>query len=422
MPNVNSETVEITLTTLTYGGEALGRLAGSSGEGGGRAVFVAFGLPGERVRVRLLEGKRGFARGEIVEVLEAAPQRVAPRCRHFGLCGGCHYQHIPYALQVQWKAEILRDQLQRIGKLASPPVRPARPAPQAWNYRNHIQFHLTREGKLGFIHARGDGILPVVECHLPQPELASLWPGLEFEAGSGLARVALRAGQENEVLLILESETPAMPELESQASLSVVHVYKEHPVVMAGREWVSMRILGEDFRVSATSFFQVNTRMAEKMVEHILEILPFHARETLLELYCGVGLFSRFLAPRYGRLIGIESSAAACQDFAINLDEYEHVELYAAAAEEVLPALVGQLPASTEVLVDPPRAGLEPRVLEALLRLRPGVIVYVSCDPSTLARDAARLMAGGYGLKQVTPFDLFPQTYHIESISVFERS
>lgn len=412
---MNSETVEVTLTTLTYGGETLGRLAD------GRAVFVPFGLPGERVRVRLLEEKRRFARGEIIEILEAAPQRIAPRCRHFGVCGGCHYQHIPYELQVQWKAEILRDQLQRIGKLAAPPLRAALSAPQAWNYRNHIQFHLTREGRLGFINAKGDEVMPVSECHLPEAGLNLLWPGLEFEAGSGVERIALRAGQEGEVLLILESEAPAMPELEIQADLSVVHLYKEHPVVIAGREWISMRVLGVDFRVSAASFFQVNTPMAEKMVEHVLEILPFHAAETLLEVYCGVGLFSRFLAPRYKRLIGIEASAAACLDFAINLDEYEHVELYEAAAEEALPALASQLPPSTEVLVDPPRAGLQRRVLDALLALRPAVVVYVSCDPSTLARDAARLSAGGYALRQVTLFDLFPQTYHIESISVFER-
>jgi 23S rRNA (uracil1939-C5)-methyltransferase len=158
--------------------------------------------------------------------------------------------------------------------------------------------------------------------------------------------------------------------------------------------------------------------MAGKMVEHILANLPVLASATVLDVYCGVGLFSTFLAPKCGRVIGIESSPSACEDFAINLDEFENVELYEGLAEEVIPYLDVK---PDVVLVDPPRAGLEKQVLDGLIQLDPAVIAYVSCDPSTLARDAARLISGGYRLKQVTPFDLFPQTFHIESISIFEK-
>jgi 23S rRNA (uracil1939-C5)-methyltransferase len=160
--------------------------------------------------------------------------------------------------------------------------------------------------------------------------------------------------------------------------------------------------------------------MAEKMVTHLLDRLPFPAK-TILDVYCGVGLFSAFLAPTCKRLIGIESSPSACEDFAVNLDEFDHVELYEGMAEDVVPALVGQIVNLSYVLVDPPRAGVEKRALDGIRELKPPVVAYVSCDPSTLARDAARLIAGGYRLLEVTPFDMFPQTYHIESISLFER-
>ena len=172
------------------------------------------------------------------------------------------------------------------------------------------------------------------------------------------------------------------------------------------------------FRVSAASFFQVNTDMAGKMADHLLANLPVTSTTILLDVYCGVGLFSAFFAPHVGRVIGIEVSPSACEDFAVNINEFDNVELYEAPAENVLPGLDITPDA---VIVDPPRAGLEKRVLDALLAKGPERIAYVSCDPSTLGRDAAHLIAGGYRLIQVTPFDLFPQTYHIESISIFEK-
>jgi 23S rRNA (uracil1939-C5)-methyltransferase len=158
--------------------------------------------------------------------------------------------------------------------------------------------------------------------------------------------------------------------------------------------------------------------MAGKMVDHLLNHLHLRADTILLDVYCGVGLFSKFLAPHVARLIGIESSRSACVDFTANLDEFENVELYEASAENVLPSLAIK---PDVVILDPPRAGLEKRALDALMALTPTQIAYVSCDPSTLARDASRLIAGGYQLKQVNAFDLFPQTYHIESISIFEK-
>ena len=412
---MSQSTFDVLLEKFTYGGEAMGRLAD------GRAVFVPFGLPNERVRIYLTEEKRGFARGEIVEILETSPDRIAPRCKHFTQCGGCHYQNLSYAQQILAKTEVLRDQLQRIGKIQNPPVNPMVASPKEWNYRNHVQFHLAEDGKIGFVNSRGRNVLTISECHLPESGINDFWPSLQFEANTDVDRLAVRAGQDDELMLVLESQKPETPEFEIEADISVVHVYEDHPVVIAGQNHFFINILEKEFRVSAGSFFQVNTDMAEKMVTHLLEKMPVTASSTLLDVYCGVGLFSKFFAAACGRVIGIEESESACEDFALNLDEFENVELYEGAAEEILPGLAGQVGDVSHMIVDPPRAGLEKFVLDAIINLKPQRIAYVSCDPSTLARDAARLINGGYCLLEVTPFDLFPQTYHIESISVFEK-
>jgi 23S rRNA (uracil1939-C5)-methyltransferase len=411
--------IELTLTTLTYGGDAMGR------DSSGRAIFVPFGLPGETVRVRLVDERKGFARAELLEVLHASPRRIAPRCAHFGKCGGCHYQNLSYSDQLAAKTDILRDQLTRIGKIENPPVQPIVPSPAEWNYRNHVQFHLDGDANLGFIaagtqsarHEPPLGVLPISECHLPEEPLNALWPNLHFEPGTALERVSLRAGEE--LLLVLESDSPETPEVQIEAELSVVHLTEDDAVVIAGDDHLVIEVLGRPFKVSAGSFFQVNTLMAAKMVEHVLALVPInHPPLTILDVYCGVGLFSAFLAPRCQKLIGIELSPSACADFAVNLDEFENVELYEAPAESVLPALHVK---PDVVLLDPPRAGLDQAALDALMALQPPTILYVSCDPSTLARDLKRMLERGYKLQQVTPFDLFPQTYHIESISVLTR-
>ncbi len=422
--------IELTLTTFTYGGDAMGR------DSSGRAIFVPFGLPGETVRVRLVEERKGFARAELLEVLRPSPQRIAPKCKHFftplpqgegqggrAACGGCHYQNLSYLDQLAAKTDILRDQLTRIGKIANPPVKEIIPSPKEWNYRNHVQFHLDEQGRLGFVVAgvsdspRGEGVLPITECHLPEEALNALWPNLHFEPGTGLERISLRAG--DELLLVLESDSPETPEIEIEAELSVVHLTEDDAVVIAGDDHLVIEVLGRPFKVSAGSFFQVNTPMAEKMVNHVLELTSNYLSPiTIYDVYCGVGLFSAFLAPRCERLIGIELSPSACADFAVNLDEFENVELYEAPAEAALPALDVK---PDVVILDPPRAGLERAALDALMALQPPTIIYVSCDPSTLARDLKRILEHGYTLQQVTPFDLFPQTYHIESISLLTR-
>src|ERR1043165_2682433 len=364
------DTLDLLLERFIYGGDAMGRLDD------GRAVFVPFGLPGERVRIRLTEEKRGFARGELVEVLEASPHRIIPRCKHFGICGGCHYQSLPYEEQLNAKTEILRDQLTRIGRIDNPPVQKMVASPSPWNYRNHVQFHLTEDGKLGYVGAGvsfAQGIVPITECHLPEGPINSIWPQLEFETDTEIERVSIRSGKEEDLMLILESDSPNSPEFEIEAGISVAHVFEDNTVVIAGNDHIVISVLDREFRVSADSFFQVNTAMAEKMVNHLLTCLPVSV-STLLDVYCGVGLFSAFLSPRYERVIGIESSPSACEDFVFNLDEFDNVELYEGLAEEVLPGLVNHVSNVTYTIVDPPRAGLEKRVVDGIVTLNPQLL------------------------------------------------
>lgn len=421
----------VRLEGFAYGGDAFGRLPD------GRIVFVPFTLPGELVEVRLVEEKRSYLRARPVALLESSPQRVSPRCQHFfsleragaEVCGGCHYQHLPYPAQLETKRALLCEQLQRQGRIPDPPVQEAVPSPQEWEYRNHIQFHLTDQGKIGFVCALSPdaarSVLAISECHLPEAPLNAFWPLLDFEAGLGVKRVGLRLGVEEDMLLVLEADSPLPPELEVEAGISVVHVWEDNALVLAGEDHLWIEVEAETpsptrrtFRVSATSFFQVNTPMAGKMVTHLWKRLPLSSHATLLDVYCGVGLFSAFLAPHVGRLIGVELSPSACEDFAFNLQEFDHVELYEGPAEEILPVLPVPIDLA---IVDPPRSGLAKKALEGLLRLAPPFLAYVSCDAATLARDAARLIQNGYQLLETTPFDLFPQTGHIESISFFTR-
>jgi 23S rRNA (uracil1939-C5)-methyltransferase len=304
--------------------------------------------------------------------------------------------------------------------LKNPPIRTAIGSPLAFNYRNHVQFHLSPEGRLGFQAARQNQVIPVNECHLPETALNQVWPLFDFEPVPGVDRVGLRLGADEDVLLVLEGSEPEPIEFSvEELDISAVQLGPGGALVLAGSESLRMEVLGRSFQVSAGSFFQVNTAMAEAMVNHLLELLPVLKTSTLLDVYSGVGLFSAFFADRVERLVAIEVATSACQDYLVNLDEFDNVELYEAPAEVALGSVDFHPDA---IIVDPPRAGLEGAALDGLLRQQPKWLAYVSCDPATLARDVRRLAAGGYELVQVTPFDLFPQTYHVETVSLFEKS
>ena len=404
--------LEVKLDKLVYGGDAMGRLED------GRAVFVPYVLPGETARVRVVTEKRGHVRAELVEVLEASPDRIAARCKHFTACGGCHYQHMSYAKQLEVKRQVVVEQFQRMAGIDDPLVEVVVPSPAEWNYRNTVQFSQTEDGKLGFQAAGTRRVIPITECFLPEEGINQLWPQLNLESVPGLNRIELRQADNGE-MLVLSGEEELPPEMELELPISAVYLSAEKgPMIMAGDEFGIIQIKERPFSFHAGSFFQVNTAQAEAMVNHVMGLLPLTPETVALDVYCGVGLFSAFISPQVAQLIGIEYSGLACEDFAINLDEFENVSIYQGPAERILPSLEVQ---PDVVVVDPPRAGLKPEALDALVEMGMKTLVYVSCDPATLARDVKRLMTAGYSLERITPFDLFPQTYHVETVVLLTK-
>jgi 23S rRNA (uracil1939-C5)-methyltransferase len=431
--------IELTITALSHSADGVARHEG-------RVVFVPFALPGETVRAEIVEEKKGYARARLVEVITPSPDRIAPRCpNHFHIpssphspastaCGGCQLQHLAYPAQLRHKTQTVIEQLTRIAGMSQPPVRECLPSPAPFGYRNHIQLSLTAEGALGYRAAerrersasrfsgassacaratQSRAIVPIRECPIARPELMEVFASLKVESASELERVSLRAGVDD-VLVVFEG---AAPEVEIDLPVSAALLRPDGGALpLAGRDYVLAEVGGREFKVSAGSFFQVNGAVAALMVEAVLRALELRGGETVLDVYSGVGLFTAFIAPLAGRVIGIESFEPAVEDAAINLDEFDNIELYCAPVEAVLPALDVRAEA---VLLDPPRAGCSAEVVEALLKMRAPRVVYVSCDPATFARDAKRLLAGGYTLDFVQPLDMFPQTHHIECVARF---
>lgn len=407
-----SETLELTLTGNAYGGESFGR------DVDGRMVFVPFTLPGEVVRVRPVETHKRWARALPEKWIEPSAQRIEPRCPHFQTCGGCHYQHIPYTLQLEIKAEIVRDQLVRIGGFEDPPVQSPIPSPNPWNYRNNMRFHLTENGNLGFVTFDGKRVFRVEECHLPEQELTDLWAQFDLDPTKTIEEISLRSGGEGELMVILHGADAPDLEISIESPTSVVWTSPRGDFILAGQDHLYFDLNRHQFRVSALSFFQVNTKMIPELVQHATALLSIQPGQTVFDLYAGVGLFSAAIAESGAHVVAVEESPHACRDFSFNLDRFTDIDLYEGGVGLALPQIELQADA---VLIDPPRAGLSRAALDSLLERSSSRIVYISCDPATLSRDGKRLRAGGYSLESITPIDMFPQTFHIETISLWTR-
>lgn len=402
------ELEEVKFEKYIFGGECLGKISD------GRTVFTPFVLAGEIAKVRPYFTKKGYVKAELDSITLKSPARIDPPCKYFGICGGCHYQNTDYSSQLKIKQTIIEDQLGRIGGIMNPPLNPIIPSEKEFNYRNSIQFQVTSEGKLGFYSQNGNYILSIDECHLPSSGILENWLKLNIEIFPGLKRVQFREGANAEQLIILEcNEYSEMPEIEVDFPVSIVHLSPQGLIVLAGDDHLIYEVLERPFKVSAGSFFQVNSSLADKLVNLVLDSLPISGNK-FLELYCGVGLFTAFLAPRFKEIIAVEENESACNDFVVNLDEFDNISLYVGATREILPGIKEQFDC---VLLDPPRSGIDELSMKYLLEQKIPVIVYVSCDIATLSRDLKKFIAAGYELKEITPMDLFPQTYHIECVA-----
>lgn len=411
-PLSNQHIEEVVIEELVYGGEGISHLAN------GKTVFVPNVIPGELVKIRTFEEKPKYCKAEYLDIIEPSADRIQPRCRHFGICGGCHLQHIPYQIQLQVKLKTITDQFTRIGKFSDPPVLPVDGSPLEWNYRNTVQFHVSPMGEIGYLEQKSLNLVPITECHLPQPPINSLWPQLEIDPSFKIDRVMIRNDSDNELIVGLDCSHNYIPEFSVDFPLSVVFLGKQNDFLLSGEPISYFSIRDAQFAVSPRSFFQVNLLQAERMVDYVLNSIAKESGSTVFDLYCGVGLFSRFLAPKFEQVVGIESSESACNDYSINLEPFENVSLYMGKVEDILDNLETK---PDLILADPPRSGLARNVVEMLIHSPARRIIYVSCDPTTLARDARELSKGGFVLECIKPFDMFPQTFHIESVTVFSR-
>ncbi len=368
----------------------------------GKAVLASYGISGERVVVEVREEYPSHIIAEVVEVVRASPQRVEPPCPHFGVCGGCQLQHISYEEQGRIKRGVVANQIRRIGRIVAPPVAPILAAENPWNYRNNARFTVRREGEVGFTHWHTHRFEPIDECLIMDPRVNDIKRRLEGALTSRERQLAVRIGRKTGDTLV-------------HPALNISGVERG---VETGQKDYQERLFHTDFRVSAASFFQVNTAQAERMIALVRDRLQLRPSDTIVDAYAGVGSFAALLAPLTGRVIAIEESAAAVRDAEVNLAPFSNTEIVHAKTEDALQELDEHVDA---VILDPPRAGCCPQVVDSIRRLKPSRITYVSCDPSTLARDLRRIILAGYRLTDVTPIDMFPQTYHIESVSTLEH-
>lgn len=401
-------TITLSLTNMANGGAAMGRDAND------RVVFVPFAIPGELIRVDIVEDRKRFARGRLEEIIEPSPDRVEPPCPHFGTCGGCQFQHIHYPAQLRFKEEVVRDQLNRIGGLEGITIKPVLANPEPWAFASDITFSPTSNGQLGFWSPVNAQVIPISTCLIIRERLLETYQDINLELAN-LRRLTLRLGNDESLLAALEVEEVEAPSLETDFPISVALILPDGVAAnLIGDNYIVRSVKGSDFRVSAGSFFYPSPIALEMALDAILDYAALAGDEKLLELYCGVGTLTAFLAPKSATTTAIEVNPDSVADAAVNLYNLENVTLYEGLVEEILPLLDVQ---PDIMVVDPPMAGLPPTVIDEILVKAPHKLIYISSDVAILARDGRRLAAKGYRLVEVQPVDMVPQNYQVLTIS-----
>jgi 23S rRNA (uracil1939-C5)-methyltransferase len=435
--------MDITIEKLVYGGEGLAHHEGAT-------VFVPFVLPAERVAASPIEQKKKFVRARLERVIEPALNRATPPCPHFGICGGCDYQHIPYEPQLEYKIGIRRETLRRIGRVdwtgditahASPP----------WAYRNRAQWKvrelkssLTGTGSgdesekmaLGYFQANSTKLCAIDQCDILSPLLLKTMLALRGAVRSGSLPTKLReieaftdtsdakvlltatfAGYPAHAAELAQTFRKVVPETHSL----LLHDPASERMALDGPGYIECNVGSLTYRVGHFSFFQVNRFLVDELVRHVAQSdSPRDAASSrlALDLFAGVGLFALPLANCFQHVVAVESNPAAARDLESNVQQTSSVEVRAMDVERFLDKYKGK---PDLVVVDPPRAGLEPNAVRQILRIAPTRITYVSCDPPTLARDLAAITKAGYVISAIHLFDLFPHTFHLETVVHLQR-
>lgn len=453
-PVQTGQKLVLKIESLAYGGDGVAKHENFT-------FFVPFSVPGDKLEVKVSEVHKTYGRARITRVVEGGPGRVSPPCPVAGNCGGCHWQQMTYADQAAAKQQFLKDSLQRLGKLDEVPLRLLVPSAHPFNYRNKAQVPVAPSApgqpfKMGFYAAGSHHVVPLPEagCAI-QPELSNrvlataarllgaTLPAYDEKTAQGsLRHLQVRTNSRGEAMLVLITRMPLGESFKARAEslikecsglVSVMNnvqpdkgnvILGNKTFLMAGADSLMEKIGDFDFRLSADSFFQVNSSQVLKLWDILLGSRPWSGQETVLELYSGVGTLSLPLASRAGSLYGVEDVPKAVEDARSNaqLNKVANASFKVGDAGTGFEWLKSEGKQANLLVVDPPRKGLSPEVLATILANKPPEILYVSCDPGTLARDLGELVRkGGYKLEAVTPLDMFPQTFHVESVSYLKN-
>lgn len=375
----------------------VGSLGDMTAEYQGRDIPVFGGIDGELVDARIYRFKRRrieIVMAMVVDVIESSKSRISPPCSYFGNCSGCQWQHIDYPYQLELKKRIVLQEFSSYQSLSSVEVLDVISSPSQFFYRNHARFTVRFGGQLGFSNRITRRFVRIDECMLMSEKINETLAELQ-DKSSETTNLSVRVGINTDDLLI-------------QPKLSNPDITLE-----TGQRWYVEKMKGINFRVASPSFFQVNTVQAENMIDIVGDLLNLTGRETLLDAYAGVGTFAILLSDRAGKVIAIEESSSAVEDAKFVAENIENVQFVLGRTEDVMADLDTEIDA---LILDPPRVGCHPDALDAILRYTPKKIAYVSCDPSTLARDLDILLQGDYLIDHVQPIDMFPQTYHVECV------
>ena len=425
----------VQIEKAVYGGSFLAHVDG-------KAIFVPLVLPGETANVRITVAKRGYSTADLVEIVSPARERIEPLCRHFGTCGGCQYQHTDYSTQLALKEAILRETLQRSGVEAPDEISVlAGTKEESWHYRNRIRLAFTADGNPGYRSRRSNAVVPIEECPIAAPLLVraaltfsetrklvasqtrieELLLFCDASESALLAEVFVKSGTSNDFDTVARAVADRVPELKGMEFATAARDEDDEQTPRFldrwGEPFLKYRAAGFDYRVDNGAFFQVNRRLLDSLVDLVA---ADHKGALAWDLFAGVGLFARRLAVSFEQVIAVESSPLAHPGLKVNLHGTSGSAVQTSTLNFLRGRAHGQKPEL--IVADPPRAGLGPEVTNALAATGAGLITYVSCDPATLARDLRSLLSSGYVVESITLADLFPQTFHLETVVQLRRS
>lgn len=407
-------TFEVDIEAMAHGGSGIGHYRR-------RTVFVPFTIPGERVLVRPVKEHENYIQAEGVRLLEASADRVYPACEVFGRngCVRCHWQHMTYEAQLLLKQDVLADQLERVGRVRQVEILPTIPSPEQWGYHYHMTFVVTDEGRLALPDRDNRGAVMVSECRLLHPDLQTLYESLDLEL-AGISRVRLQLGSDGAQMVILIMSEDAAPELEADFPASVNIILPDNePMNLIGDSHSLYEIGGRTFRVTAGSFIRPNIPQLANLTGAVERFLDLRGGEKVLDLYAGVGIYTAALARQASQVTLVESFPPAVTDADVNLSDYDNVDVIEGGVDNVLESLDERYDAA---VVDPSSVGLSNGVIAGLARMGVKRLVYISDDPAVLARDTRKLEKSGYRIKTTQVVDLSPQTYYIDTITLYEHN